>query len=365
MQEVDCGNDQQCQVFMDTLTSPRIASDVVDIIQHSRNSKVAKVISDEMRLIFEVVNFVTLCTIIGMFGIFSNIINIIVFSKQGFNNTVNISFLGLAISDLCCLITLQWVCICFNPLFARSGVPWMADEIEYLTGAWPHVCFGRITNLLTAYVTGERCLCIAIPLKVKQIITPRRTTAAVVVIYFINLATLVPEYATSYIDWKFYPARNANLLGLVFTSNRKYVEGLVFILNSTLGMASFVAVIVFTIILIVKLKYSSAWRKKASTHHDKRETASNREKKTVVMVLLIAIILIVCYTPGIIVCLTTFVVAEFYVLGGYINICMACWSFVFVFQTINSSVNIFLYYSMSSSYKVIFDELFFRKAALN
>lgn len=344
---------------MDSLTSTRATTDIRIFNKLSRNSEVVTVLSTEDRFVFEVVNYVTLCTIIGLFGIASNIINALVFFKQGFNNTVNISFFGLAISDMFCLVTLEWVCICLNPLFVASDVPWMSLEVQYLTGAWPHVCFSRITSLITAYVAAERCLCIAIPLKVKQILTPRRTTAAIIVIFFVNLVTLVPEYATSYIGWKLYPSRNATLLGLVFTSDRKYVEGLVFVLNSILGITSFSAVIIFTVILIVKLKYSSAWRKKVSSQHEKLEHVSHREKKTMKMVSIIAIILIVCYTPGTIISMTTYVVAEFHLLGGYVNICMVTWSFVFVFQAINSSVNIFLYYFMSSNYKVVFDELFF------
>lgn len=92
------------------------------------------------------------------------------------------------------------------------------------------------------------------------------------------------------------------------------------------------------------------------------ESMSNRDRKTVKMVILIASVLIACYTPGAVIALTTFIVGpEFDVRGKYVNICEAAWSIAYTFQSINSSVNIFLYYSMSSKYKQTFNEIIFKQ----
>ncbi|CAG5124274.1 unnamed protein product, partial [Candidula unifasciata] len=50
--------------------------------------------------IVEFVNIVCLCGLVSMFGTVANIINLIVFYRQGLNTTINISFFALAVSDL-------------------------------------------------------------------------------------------------------------------------------------------------------------------------------------------------------------------------------------------------------------------------
>lgn len=309
-------------------------------------------LSDKDRVVSDVVNLVCICCIIGTLGIIANCINMTVFYMQGLKNTVNMGFFGLAISDTICLLSLIWGAICMNPLFVISGIKWFPMEVMYLTVAWPHVCFSRITACITVYITAERYLSIAIPLKVKDIITPKTTAVVLCLIYLINLATLVPEYATSYLGWRFFPSRNETLIGILFTGSRKSVEGIVFVLHFTLGIVSFVGVVLFTTLLVFKLGQSSDWRKKATSDHSKREAISARDKKTVKMIVLIACVLIVCYSPGAMISLGTFIAGpEFSIRGRYVNLCQAMWTTAYIFHSVNSSVNIFVYYSMSSKYR--------------
>ncbi|XP_059177845.1 growth hormone secretagogue receptor type 1-like [Physella acuta] len=320
------------------------------------------IISARERQIYEVVNYVILGTVIGLFGIVANIINIIIFYRQGLKTTVNVSLFALAISDLCSLLTLQWFNICVNPLFENADdlFPMMASEVIYLTAGIPHDCFARITCWITVYITAERCLCITFPLKIKQLITPTRTTVIISLIYILMMASFTPEYATAYIGWKYYASKNRTLLGLKFTSHRKQVEGLTFLLYGILGKLSFVAVVFFTVILVVVLRKKTIWRRKSIYGHQNSESISNRDKKTINMIIIIAIILIVCYTPGTILSLVTFFVPDFSIVGNYVNLFFAVWSFGFLFETINSSVNIFLYYKMSSKYRRSFCGMFSR-----
>ncbi|XP_059177784.1 uncharacterized protein LOC131957098 [Physella acuta] len=172
-------------------TDTRVIEDVVD-----------QMLSVEVRVIFEIVNYNFFCTIFALFGILTNNINIIVFYKQGLTSSINISFLSLAISDLCSLITLLWFNVCANPLFKNADdIPMVPSEFVHLTAGFPHACFARITCLITAYITAERCMCITLPLKIKQIITPRRAAYIICFIYILHMTTLVPEYLSLHIDW--------------------------------------------------------------------------------------------------------------------------------------------------------------------
>uniref|UniRef100_A0A2C9KHS2 Uncharacterized protein n=1 Tax=Biomphalaria glabrata TaxID=6526 RepID=A0A2C9KHS2_BIOGL len=146
---------------------------------HFDNTLMFDLLSDGVKQIYELVNYVVFCNIFSVFGIFSNIINIIVFCRQGLDSTVNISFTGVAVSDLCSLVTLLWFNVCVNPLFVNSDVPMAPSEVQHLTGGFPHACFARITCWITVYITAERCLCIVSPLKIKRIITTKRATSII------------------------------------------------------------------------------------------------------------------------------------------------------------------------------------------
>lgn len=317
------------------------------------------ILTAEQAAIFLLVNFSSLCCILSLLGIIGNVINIIVFLKQGFRNTINICFFGLAISDICCLLTLLWMGVCLNPAVIVSGAPWVATDFVYLTGAWPHNMSGRITSYITVYITAERCVCIIFPLKVKQLISPRKTTVAVCTIYILNILTLCPEYATSYLTWKFFPERNITLLAIAHRSGREQTAGIVFFLNSITGAFSFVSVIVLTAILAVKLKKASVWRLQAkSANSNTVATMSSRDQKTVKMVTLIATVLIICFIPGVIVAMVTFIEPEFDLRKRYANSVASFWSLASVGQAVNSSINIIFYYKMSSKYKQTFAIVF-------
>lgn len=58
--------------------------------------------------------------------------------------------------------------VCYNPAFDTLDLGTDPVEFQYLTGAWPHVAFTRVTSWITAFITLERCLCITMPLKVRD-----------------------------------------------------------------------------------------------------------------------------------------------------------------------------------------------------
>lgn len=313
-----------------------------------------KVISDDDYQVFQLVNYLIITGSISTLGVVANVVNIIVFYKQGFNNTMNISFLGLSISDLCSLVTMLWCLVFLSPLFDDLDVKVAPSEMIHLISGLPHICFSRITSWITVFITVERCLCITLPLKIKQLITPRRTTVIICIIYILIILSFQPEYATSYLGWKFDVKANKTLIGLLFRSSRKDVEGVTFILFGILGFLSFVAVITFTLLLVIQLNKKTKWRKNANLEKLQSEIISNRDRRTVSMVVVIATVLIVCYTPGVVVSMATFCEPEFSVIGRYANVYFTGWSFVVTFESFNSSINILLYYHMSSKYRETF-----------
>lgn len=167
-----------------------------------------------------------------------------------------------------------------------------------------------------------------------------------------------PEYQISYIDWRFDVSMNTTILGLFSRSDTESLQGVSFFLYAVLGFASFVTVIVFTLVLVLQLNKQSKWRTMANIERSRTESISTRDKRSMAMVVMIAGVLIVCYTPGVIVSSVAFFEPEFGIVGRYANYFFTSWSFVFIFEAFNSSVNIFLYYSMSTNYRETFRLIF-------
>ncbi|CAG5116583.1 unnamed protein product, partial [Candidula unifasciata] len=111
------------------------------------------------------VNIVALVGIISMCGIACNVVNILVFCKQGFSETTNISYTALASSDLLSLMISLCLSIFWNPLLLNSRLPIVFLDIQTVFLVLPYACFSKITGLVTAFATFERCLCVVWPLK--------------------------------------------------------------------------------------------------------------------------------------------------------------------------------------------------------
>ncbi|KAH9488487.1 hypothetical protein Btru_062331 [Bulinus truncatus] len=330
-----------------------------------------KITSDEAKDALETVFFFFFSGVISVVGAVTNIINIIVFIKQGFNETVNITLLGLAVSDFGSLVTLIWMSVCFSPWFRQSlDIPFDAKDIQYLTAGWPHVCFARITSWITAFITFERCLCIAQPLKVKQIITPRRTAYTIVGIFVVMFACVTPVFCVIDIGPKSFPDRNnATLLGLVYTSNGPEVENISFSITVFAQLSSFAIVILCTAILVHSLMRKSKWRQTAASDSSaagNKNALSARDKKVVVMVTFISSIFIACFLPSAMnLILMIHYSPDYSVVGREQNTFLVSWSIMNTLEACNSTLTIFVYYYMSSKYKRELLALFCRESFLD
>lgn len=105
------------------------------------------------------------------------------------------------------------------------------------------------------------------PLKVKQILTQRRTAAAVSLVYIMAVVSLIPEYSTHYLAWTFSPTANRTLLSLHLTDTQPSAQGIAALLLGVMGLTSFALAFIFTYVTILQLKLQSRWRAQTLTGH--------------------------------------------------------------------------------------------------
>lgn len=73
---------------------------------------------------------------------------------------------GIAISDMCSLITLVGSNILYTPADIASSWGIESTEVSYLIFVVPHMIFIRVSTWITVIIALERCLCVIAPIKV-------------------------------------------------------------------------------------------------------------------------------------------------------------------------------------------------------
>ncbi|CAL1537343.1 unnamed protein product [Lymnaea stagnalis] len=315
------------------------------------------ILSNDQVKIFTFINYTILIGVVSSFGVIFNILTIVVFFRQGFSDSINISLLGLAVADVAGLLPLIWVGLCYNPWLELTYTNLDLNDLHYLFGGWPHVCFSRVTGWLTAFITFERYVCIAFPLKVKAIITPRRTVIVVASVFVIVCSSVVPVAFSLGVGPTFSVAKNRTVIGLVYSENGVAVENVALLINAFLEITAFVFVILSTIGLVQKFLSKTKWRNETSSSQ-KNEQISRRDKKVVKMIILISGIFIASYFPIVINVTVMAVFDDYGVLGRYKNIYMAIGTCIFFLEAVNSTVNIFVYLRMSSRFRETFVSIF-------
>ncbi|KAH9507544.1 hypothetical protein Btru_051406 [Bulinus truncatus] len=295
---------------------------------------------------------------LSVLGIFINATNFIIFYKLGLRSTTNIAFLALSFADLFNLLVVELGLIFLHPYFTMI-LPYPIFPMEISNfAATPHPCIARVRSWIYVFLTAERCLCIALPLKVKQVITPLRTSVTMVAIYLLNIAIALPLYADMYVDWKKDAVTNRTLLGVKYRYDRSYIKAPVNMAYALAMFTSFPMIVLFTLILIWKLHRISHWRVKSVKSTNSSDAGLKRDKMVIRLVMVIACVLIVSLSPSMVYFMLTSVSIDFDTGKYRMSLIVLGW-FAYLMDVVNSSVNIIIYYNMSSNYKDIFLQTFY------
>ncbi|CAL1538313.1 unnamed protein product [Lymnaea stagnalis] len=308
-------------------------------------------ISDALLYSFIFVVNVLLAFVVGFLGVVFNLINVVTFIKMGLSDNTNISLLSLAVADIGVSLTMIGYSVVYNPLILEATPIDLIRAVNYTIQGSCHILFSRIAGCLTAFITVERFLCIAFPLHVRAIVTPRRTSSVVVFIYAFLTVCTIPFYVANQIGQRYDQDSNRTTYGLVVAPNADHLEGFTLTVNSVAQMTSFALVVVSTLGLIRSLLKVSRWRSSASSCSSHQEVRV-RENQLVKMTLLIAAVFIACSLPTVVGNLAMLFLKDFNIKGRSKNIFVFMFVIFFMLDSINSTINMFIYIKMSSKFKV-------------
>ncbi|GFN84333.1 peptide receptor gpcr [Plakobranchus ocellatus] len=325
---------------------------------HDQHATGSYLFGADTRHIFELVFNIVLTFSFSALGLITNIGNLVVFCKNGFSETTNITFFALSVSDLLISIWFIFKNICENPFLVEDN-QWFVTlrDFFFITVPLYHAIQG-FGAWVTAVITVERSLCIAYPLKVKTLFTPRRVISILLVIMMFEISSLITPYSSMTLVWVKMPPTNVSKLMYSTSDHHAHAGVTSYLAFYTIpSLMSFTIVVIGTGILVVKLKQSMRWRESAVQKGAKQ--MSQKEAKVAQSVILVCIMFVVCYSPCVYIIIKGTIDHHFHFWDPYYkHFIFAYLSITFFLQSISSSLNMFIYIKLSTKYKETFMRVF-------
>ncbi|KAK0056308.1 psychosine receptor [Biomphalaria pfeifferi] len=311
---------------------------------------------------FNTFNLLIVGEVIGILGIIGNVFTIRNFYKQGFRDTVSVTLTALALSDIGALVTQQGYNIMVNPWLSKMDLDFALYSMVAVFFFYPNGYFIRVSGLITAFASFERCVSVTLPLKVRLLFSRKVVLIVNVLIFFLVSIYLFPLYYFYCVQfvYVFNPLTNRTLYTLKYRENADIVLHVSYLLvDLAVPYFTFLVTIVSAVVIIVQLRSKAKWRSavvSGKTQGEKSD-ALPKEKRTSVMLVTVSLIFIVCLIPHSAVLTALSFVKELKLGGPYFNIAFLCYTFTFLMETINCSVSILVYYKMSTKFRTTAQEM--------
>ena len=314
----------------------------------------------------------TLLFILFLIGGPANVINMAVFYKQGLKERVSLCLFALSLADEIYLTQAMFLYgeqlhVQFTTK-ERYG-PIMRIMVNSNMVGFFGFCW--VSQVLSAIIASERCLCVLCPLRF-QTLLQTRTLAAIIATVYLVVVSIYFLVATRYrITCVFDLSSGIDLYtgvtGEFYLNHEKLVNYLdSFVYGASIPGVVIIAVTTSTIITAMKIRQAAAWRAGASSASGLSSSSSSlssspispREVALTKMLIGTSVLFIVCVTPFALFRFLWFFLPEMDVGRRYHNLYLTGLWIAEPFCYVNSSFNIFVYYTMGSRYRKTFWALF-------
>ncbi|KAL8624860.1 hypothetical protein ACOMHN_002553 [Nucella lapillus] len=287
---------------------------------------------------------------LGLLGLPANVLNMLVFYRQGLRDKMNLCLFVLAFVDfmfLLCLFLSTFYC---PAIFFPDSV--MVQILKWNTQKWTlsfRYAFWYSSGTLTAIIATERCICVVWPLKSAAIFSTKSMACMISgIIVVINLLCL--PYALKHVVRMETDDRGETRV--LYDDTDLYVHHkLAFLIVrdgilSSISFLTFLVVSFVTVVTVRKLKTAMVWRQKTSSQ------VMDRRQMTLVNILVtVSCCYIACNIPKLSLAVVRFVMDDFSTLGRYRNLFFVTHRAGFALLMLNSSINILIYYRQSSRFR--------------
>ena len=294
----------------------------------------------------------------------ANVINLAVFYNQGLKERVNLCLFALSLADEIFLV--QSMCFFGEQIhlqFTTKEIfgPMMRFMVNNnLVGFFG---FSWVSQILSAIIASERCLCVLAPLR-SQTLLRTRTMAVIIVVVFLVAVGFYFVMATRYrIACIFVPGTGTtwSIVPSEFYRNHEtlinYLDG--FVYGAGIPVVMVTVVVATTIITAVKIRQAATWRAVTSSARDSSSSSSSssispQELALTKMLIGIAVLFIVCVFPLALFRFVCLFLPELNIGRRYHNLFTTSLSVLEALSYVNATFNIFVYYTIGSRYRETF-----------
>ena len=322
----------------------------------------AGLVSDSVRSAFGLIVGYWIVFFLSILGVVTNTLTMVVFIRQGFRDSVNVSLLSIAVWDqIKCLAgviyRLHGPIGLVDPV---RGIIWKNASRTYLV--YLPIFAGYVSYGLATYLSIERCLCVSIPFKVRFLFTPRLTTWIMVVLSVLIFGSFSPMFFIYNIEYTFSPVYNASIAvrrpGTLYYAH----DGVILKMYKFLGIfypAVFCTImVVSSSIIVFHLKKSAANFGKSVDGKIQNEGTSetnvdmgSRNARVTKMLLVVILVYLMNFFPRLVVYVASLIEPEFFAYRRYHNLMLVMSNLIWILDFVNASVNFFIFMAMNSSFQ--------------
>lgn len=311
-----------------------------------------KDVSQRVRYVVDVVFYTGLTTLACLMGGLSNIVNCVVFWRQGLQDRMNLCLFSLALTDGFYLISVFII-------FSVSSFIRFYDEIfraEYYSktiASLGGLVYGikAISGCFNMIIAVERCICVVFP-HLASTLMQTRTMGVLLSACVLLFQGLYLIYPLSY--HAVLTKTNGRAIWAM-DSTRFYEENKVFIytflntiLETVVPVVTFCVVSISTAVTVRTLRASIVWRgKTTSATNDThiRQVALTR------MLVMVSCVYITSMTPFMARKISFWFLSDYFTNTSCLELFMAASAAVFTVSILSSCFNFFVYLSRSSRYR--------------
>lgn len=315
-------------------------------------------VDDETFSITELVCFAGVTTLVCLIGIPTNVVNCLVFCREGLRDRMNLCLFCLSLVDalyLACDFIIFSVSSFIAFYDTYSGKEFFYKCVCYLVGT--AYGFRIASGLVTMVIAVERCLCVVFPLRAATLVSSRTMAGAFLLLVLILQASYLPNP----FSFKVFSMNTAGSIKIFFVPTEFYLRNVVLISyldNTVLGVVvpigTFIVVTMATAITIVKLRAAMEWREASCS-----VTSSNlrHQRALTTMLVLVTCLYVVSMVPFVVQIVVRLYLQEYSLQGRYSSTFHDVSAIVHVFPRINSAFDFFIYYFRSSRFRTVLNSL--------
>ncbi|XP_005104770.1 uncharacterized protein LOC101848059 [Aplysia californica] len=324
---------------------PRYAPD-------SPGQMVSKQVVDKVGFVFVMI----LIPCFSLFGSVGNVLSLRVLVHHRMRNSTNMVLAALAVSDL--LFLLHAVYFSFLKLYISRNQPG-GNQLRVMTfpllGPYGSVVTARITTGLTTVLSVERLVAVYFPIKAKVMCGRFMTGTCIVLIYIVTALVFIPNALKYHSCYK--TVNNHTIFTMELTPlGRDKIFYTVYgnVLNVIFRLIPILLLILVNSLIALAIRRTWSIRRTMSSGG----SAAYEQNRITLMLLMVSLVFLVCILPGAVHSIVNQADKEYARFGAQSNIHDVFGNVTYFLETVNSSMNFFIYMAFSRKFCRTYKQIF-------